>query len=442
MVKRGLAALLLALSAIVVVFVPGAVGAGKDLTKIKICYANQATDFLPLWVADKQGFFEQNGLDPELVLTQRGTGSQVLISGGCQISMDGIQNLEAIARGADLVAFGGDSNRFEFKLVVRTAANIDKVTDLKGKTLALSSPTGAVGISGMALLKQFGLSDKDVKIVYISSITARLAALASGNIDAMIASPPVSSITKDGKAKAIYDLRSLRFILVADWTKRDYAKDHPEVLRAFLRSWIEGSAWMKKAANRSKVLSIIGDLTGFTDAGSLKEAYDYTVPSFQDEPVIDNVALKNSLDYMNAETGKNLGPADVLYTKPLEQVLTYTLTMNLKSSSVRPKPKASARARGSVKATLNQNGVLKWKLTYGSLTGKATAAYIQVGKPGANGPVKARLCKPCRSGQSGTIHIGHGLSKSIKHGLGYVTVRTKRNAGGEIRGQISAEPGK
>ena len=436
-----MAALVLAIAVTVSAFVPGATSSGRALTSVKICYANKATDFLPLWVADKRGLFEKNGLNAELILTERGTGSQVLLSGACQISMDGIQNLDAIARGADFVAFGGDANRFEFKLVVRTASNINKVSDLKGKTLALSSPTGAVGISGKALLKLFNLTEKDVKIVYIPSIAARLAAMDSGSIDALIASPPVSSITAGGKAKAIYDLRSLRFILVADWAKSSYARDNPEVLRSFLRSWIQASSWMKASSNKSKVMSYISDLTGFTDLGSLKEAYDYAVPSFQDEPVIDNVALKNSLDWSNSQTGKNLTAADVLYTKPLEQVLTYSLATTLTSGNVAPRPNGASAAKGVFSATLNQAGVLNWKLNYSRLTGRATAAYIQVGKPRANGPVKVKLCKPCRPGQSGTVKIGHGLSKSIKHGLGYISVRTTKNGRGEIRGQIVAVPG-
>ena len=44
---------------------------------------------------------------------------------------------------------------------------------------------------------------------------------------------------------------------------------------------------------------------------------------------------------------------------------------------------------------------------------------------------------PRTSGQRGTASITQAQLRTIRRGLAYVNVHTRRNAGGEIRGQIN-----
>ena len=48
------------------------------------------------------------------------------------------------------------------------------------------------------------------------------------------------------------------------------------------------------------------------------------------------------------------------------------------------------------------------------------------------------LCGPCKSGKRGTATITHAQLRTIEAGRAYVNVHTKKNAAGEIRGQIKA----
>ena len=48
------------------------------------------------------------------------------------------------------------------------------------------------------------------------------------------------------------------------------------------------------------------------------------------------------------------------------------------------------------------------------------------------------LCGPCKNGKRGTATITHAQLKTIESGRAYVNVHTKKNAAGEIRGQIKA----
>jgi len=101
-----------------------------------------------------------------------------------------------------------------------------------------------------------------------------------------------------------------------------------------------------------------------------------------------------------------------------------------------PKPNGvSVRASGRFTATLN-GSKLTWKLTFGHLTGKATAAHIHSGKRGKAGIVLIPLCNPCKSGVSGTAAVTSKEATAMKKGELYVNVHTVKNPAGEIRGQI------
>jgi CHRD domain len=118
----------------------------------------------------------------------------------------------------------------------------------------------------------------------------------------------------------------------------------------------------------------------------------------------------------------------------------YKVRAALASKNEVPKAKGAASARGLFTGTYVENktgAVLKWKLTFSSLTGKALAAHIHRGKPGVVGPVIVPLCGPCRNGQTGTAKITKATIGALEGHRAYVNVHTRKNAIGEIRGQVA-----
>ena len=117
---------------------------------------------------------------------------------------------------------------------------------------------------------------------------------------------------------------------------------------------------------------------------------------------------------------------------------TYTYKAVLAAGTEIPKPKAPASAKGLFTATVTDSGtsrIVKWKLTFTGLSGKAVAAHIHKGKAGSAGGVLLPLCGPCTSGQSGQATISRDVADALERGLAYANVHTVKNAAGEIRGQ-------
>jgi hypothetical protein len=118
---------------------------------------------------------------------------------------------------------------------------------------------------------------------------------------------------------------------------------------------------------------------------------------------------------------------------------TYKVNAKLTPGADVPKPKGAAGAHGSFTGTYVEKGksaTLKWKLSFGGLTGQAFAAHIHMGKPGKSGNVIVPLCGPCKNGQTGTVKIKESVIDALEKGNAYVNVHTKKNQAGEIRGQV------
>ena len=407
------------------VLVGGASATPAQTTKITVAYANAATNFTALFAAKGEGFFARNGLDVETFLATGGRGNALLQSGNAQFNLDsGQPNLTAIARGSSTVLVGATNNRFGFKLIARKP--ISKVTDLRGKKLALSSPNAAVGTAGEALLAAHGLTDKDVQLVYIASITARLAALDNGTVDAIILSPPVHTVMRTGKFNDVYDLRSLRFVLVGIWAQRDYVEKNPATTRAFLRAMTQAMQFLSKPANKAKARTYVAQATGFSDADSIEEGYQYEIPRIQFEPQVDRVSIQNSNKAVEKEIGKSADINGFLYLSPLQRVLTYSI-------------KGSAGARANLTATVNPQGTFAYRLRRSAGLGKITAATLHIGR---SGKVSATLCRNCKVSQSGRARVYTALSRAIKSGNGYLKLATKAKPRGAVTIRLNAELGR
>ena len=139
--------------------------------------------------------------------------------------------------------------------------------------------------------------------------------------------------------------------------------------------------------------------------------------------------------------GAALAVAGLALAAPQED--TYTLTASLRARSEVPKPTgvpsgAVGLFTGKAVELQSDRARLTWRLTFRKLSGRAMAAHVHTGRPGKAGNVLVPLCGPCRSGRRGSVLITHAQLLAIRRGATYVNVHTRRNAAGEIRGQLKA----
>jgi ABC-type nitrate/sulfonate/bicarbonate transport system substrate-binding protein len=143
---------------------------------------------LPLWVAQRQGFFEQQGLAVQLSFTP---SSAVLInglmSGGFDLGLASIDNLVAYQEGQgdgpplqdpDLVAVMGVDNGF---LSVVAQRSLLTMADLRGHKLAVDSLNIGFAFVLRELLQANGVAESEVTFVRGGATELRFRGLLAGS---------------------------------------------------------------------------------------------------------------------------------------------------------------------------------------------------------------------------------------------------------------------
>lgn len=141
---------------------------------------------LPLYVAKDLGIFEKYGLDVELIATNGGSPLvQALVGGSIQsASVAALAPIRAISAGANLAIVAGFLNKNMYSFVTRQ--QIQKPSDLKGKTIGVASFGAANEFSVLMVLKAFGIAANEVNLRVAGGSLARLAAIEHGTIDATV----------------------------------------------------------------------------------------------------------------------------------------------------------------------------------------------------------------------------------------------------------------
>ncbi|HPZ08604.1 MAG TPA: ABC transporter substrate-binding protein [Candidatus Eremiobacteraeota bacterium] len=210
--------------------------------------------FGPLFVAKEKGFFED--LKVEITIMDETTGRRAAFTG---------KKAEAIAETLD--SFASVASTLGGKAVLKTddsaggdgivvKKNIQKITDLKGKTVAF--PQGLPSHFFLIyLLNKNGLSAKDIKPQYMEPDKAA-AAFMAGKVDACVTWEPFltqAGTSPGGKIlMTTDDSQGLIFDIIV--VRKDVIKNRPGDIQKFVNGWFKALEFCKKnPGEANKIMS-------------------------------------------------------------------------------------------------------------------------------------------------------------------------------------------
>ena len=217
------------------------------LEKINVSYGAISGSMAQTWVAKEAKLFEKHGLDVNLVYISGGPRSIMsLIGGSVQfVNHSGMPALEAYQRGADTALVASPMNQLEHSLVVQK--NITGVELLRGKVLGMSTAGSLTDILLREGLRLNGLTEKDVTILPVGDLGARLSGLQTGRIHgAIIAGIQTLTANKMG-FRTLIDYSKLPIEIAGSGilVRRSYVGKNPDTTLRFLKAWIEGLYFFK-----------------------------------------------------------------------------------------------------------------------------------------------------------------------------------------------------
>jgi NitT/TauT family transport system substrate-binding protein len=222
--------------------------AAQEKPKIFLGASSKTLGYSPLWVGTKKGFFEQQGLDVQLVLL-RGMPMtvQALSAGSLHIGSGGAEPyIDASERGLDFILTGGVINGTAQFIIA--AKNIKTYEDLRGATFGTASLTGGTITVLREALKVKGLEyPRDYKLLIIAGGSAtNLAALQSGQINATTVAVPLNYAAEESGFNVVGKLSDgvpyFQTNVIA--TRRSWAEKNRPVMVRFMRAMVQSLRWL------------------------------------------------------------------------------------------------------------------------------------------------------------------------------------------------------
>lgn len=256
-IALGLAALVLAGT--------GTQARGQATSTVKVGILTSTTD-TPLFIADKKGYFRDEGLNVEFVTFDSGAnmiaplGTGQLDVGGGALSV-GLYN--AVARGVDVrvvADLGSDPPGYGLApFIVRSdlvkTGRYKTLKDIKGFTIAGNSPQSSGAVMMDKLVKRAGLTPDDIKTAYLA-YPEQLAALKNGSVDAAVSLEPFATeAVEAGYAVKImgddefYPNQEISVILYGG----SFIKNHRDIGLKFMRAYLRAVRYYNGALANGKL---------------------------------------------------------------------------------------------------------------------------------------------------------------------------------------------
>ena len=181
---------LLALLAIVVIET-----SAFAVEKIRIGVPELNAQFLPLALAEKRGYFKEDGLQGEIIRINPTVALAALVSGELDYWTVIGNSVGAIIQGAPLRVLACYVPGSPSALIVRP--EFKSVQELKGKAIGLNTSGGALESIGRLIFKHFGLDpDKEIKFLPLGTNERRFSAMKQGLTAGTMGSPPLDFLGK------------------------------------------------------------------------------------------------------------------------------------------------------------------------------------------------------------------------------------------------------
>jgi NitT/TauT family transport system substrate-binding protein len=223
------------------------VASGQEKVKFPIGVGTKTLGTSMYWLANKKGFFDEAGLEVQLVLLRGSTITiQALVSESVYFAHGAADTtIAAAASGADLLAVGGAVNGLTQAIVA--SKNYKSIKDLRGATIGVQGLTSGGANVLKRVLKQNGLDyPADYKLFATGGGSLSLAALMSGQIAATYLPMPFDYSAEQGAFNVIGYFKDYfpNYQLSVLAVKRGWAERNRGLVVRFLKGAVRGYRWL------------------------------------------------------------------------------------------------------------------------------------------------------------------------------------------------------
>ena len=286
-----------------------ACGREDSLTKVKLTEVAHSIFYAPMYVAIEEGYFEEEGIEVELV---NGLGADktmtAVLSGESEIGFMGSEaSVYVYNEGAEdyVVNFAQLTQRAGNFLVSREAEPEFKMTDLKGKTVLGGRKGGMPQMVFEYILKKYGMDPAtDLNIIQNIDFGMTAQAFSGGSGDYTVEfEPSATALEKEGAGFVVSSLgvESGYVPYTAFSAKKSYIEENPEVIEGFVNALQKGMDYVN-THTPEEIAEIIQPQFAETDKDTLITIITryYDQDSWKEDLVFSEAAYTLLLDILES----------------------------------------------------------------------------------------------------------------------------------------------
>ena len=168
--------------------------------------------YLPLTIAEQRGYFKAEGLDVTIVDFAGGARAlQAVVGGSADVVSGAFEhtvNMQHKGQRMRAFALQGRAPMIVLGVNPKTMAGFKTIADLKGKKIGVTAPGSSTNVMVNFILAKAGLKPSDVSIIGVGAAQGAVAAMRSGQIDAISnLDPVITLLQRSGDLKIVSDTR-------------------------------------------------------------------------------------------------------------------------------------------------------------------------------------------------------------------------------------------
>jgi len=238
---------------------------------IKIGLPSVTITAMPFFVAKEHGFFQQEGLNAEMVVMPASLNIKVLLAGDIQYAATIGSAVAAAIRGINVRTVMLFVDRPLQDLV--GAPGVHSIADLKGKVLAISSRGGLQDIIMQRILTQSNIDPSQVNIITIPGQTAMISALKTSRVAAAMLNPPYNFVAyREGLNNLGFSGNFVRLPSTGVATLVETLEKAPDQVRRLLRALTRARSFGRE--NKAKVFPLLKRVLRIDDDDLLSKIYE------------------------------------------------------------------------------------------------------------------------------------------------------------------------
>jgi NitT/TauT family transport system substrate-binding protein len=280
--------------------------------KVRIAIPGYTIAVLSFLAAKTNGYYAADGLDVELIAMRAPTANVAVLSGSVEFSAVPLAGLTTALRGAPLKVLFSQNDRPQHVLFAK--ADLDNLKALRGKKIAVVGPGAIDDVLLREVFSANGMDGgRDATILFIGTAETRLAALASGTVDAAVLIAPFTFNAKEVGFKELVAFKDEGFVLPSGGivARDDFLKADSSTVEKFVRTTLMG--FLLARDNRSAAIKILTRALKIEEPTAAR-LYDSARPTMTTDGALSEDAQKKVIAFAMKQAGvKEMPPYEKLF---------------------------------------------------------------------------------------------------------------------------------